>query len=164
MLQSNQISKTCPISSTSMGRIYPYGSLSHQRLLESWETASAGERDVPINDRQGSWPMHGDVQGSAEYTMHPRKNAWNSGYLDITKYSEKFDMFDFRPVVNGLPFTLLSVVQQMLEQVQNLYVSQLDQLRAQLTNLWKIIEGAEESDCMCSFICNNLASKHLKAY
>ena len=101
-------------------------------------------------------------------------------------------MKDFWPKDNGLPFTSLCAVHQLLVQVQNLYEAQRDQLRDQLTEQCKVLprahkairdledkmgttigciergfskdQGAEESDTMRSFIRNNLASKHLKAY
>ena len=109
-----------------------------------------------------------------------------------TKFSDKFDMKDFLPKDNGLPLTSLCAVQQLLVQVQNLYEAQRDQLRDQLTEQCKVLPraykeiqdldeklattircikwgfskkpGSEESEAMLSFIRNNLASKHLKAY
>ena len=62
-----------------------------------------------------------------------------------TKYADKFDMKDFRPKDNGLPFTSLCAVQQLLVQVQNLYEAQRDQLRDQLTEQCKVLPRAHKA-------------------
>jgi hypothetical protein len=54
-------------------------------------------------------------------------------------YSNKFDMTNFQPEDNGLLFKLLCSIQQMLVQVQNLYVAQRDLLRNQLNDMCKIL-------------------------
>ena len=101
-------------------------------------------------------------------------------------------MTNFQPEDNGLPFKLLCAIQQMLVQVQNLYVTQRDLLRNQLNDMCKLLprtynelqdleenmiatirciergfgkkKGEEESDAMRSFIRHSLASEHLKTY
>jgi hypothetical protein len=73
------------------------------------------------------------------YITPPRKIQEILATYIFEKYFEKVDMADFRPVDIGLPFTLLTAVQQIFVQVQNLYEKQRDQLRDQLNGQCKTL-------------------------